>query len=189
MVYDDVLDLCWLQDVSTSGERTWDDAVAWAEGLEFGDYDDWRLARMSDQQSIAPQEVVDCAGVTRQDCIDSGNELGYMFYYNLTPPGDTPPTDFGTDLSGDQGPFTGISAGIWSGTENSANSQSAWWFVFVNGDNSPGGKAGGFNAWAVRDGQCRAMPGAPAAPIPAVSAWGLGVLGLLLMLLARARLR
>ena len=106
MVYDDVLDLCWRQDASASDQLTWSNADAWAEALDFGGHTDWRLAQIS---NTSPTDTpFDCIGGNEQACIDSGNELGYMFYYNL--PGDFPKT-------GDQGPFTNIQAVYWSGTE------------------------------------------------------------------------
>ena len=175
MVYDDVLDLCWLQDVGTSGPRNWGDAVAWAEDLVFGGHTDWRLARMS---STSPtQSITFCTSTNEEACRTSGNELGYMFFHNLT--GDFPKT-------GNQGPFTDIPEFIWSGTEFSA--VFAWFFVANGGGQLFVDKDLQLFGWAVRPGQCRAAPGRPE-PIPAVGAWGLGVLGLLLMLLARARLR
>lgn len=53
-----------------------------------------------------------CNNTNEEACRTSGNELGYMFFHNLT--GSFPKT-------GDQGPFTNIPEGLWSGTEYSAN--------------------------------------------------------------------
>lgn len=176
MVYDDVLDLCWLQDVSTSGPLTWDGAVVWAEALEHGGHSDWRLARMSTSSSAA--SVFDCSSGTEQDCIDSGNELGYMFYHNL--PGGFPKT-------GNQVPFTNIPNGIWSGAEYAPYTGSAWNFNAYYGVQYFGWKGYELYGWAVRSGQCQVVP--EPEPIPAISAWGLGLLSLLLLALGRARLR
>jgi len=103
MVYDDTLDLCWLQDAGASGPLTWDAAVAWADSLVFGGWDDWRLPQVSNTSPI--DTLVTCRVSGEAACISSGNELGYMYYHNLTPNGDTPPTDENTPLSGNQGPF------------------------------------------------------------------------------------
>jgi hypothetical protein len=55
--------------------------VDWAEDLVDAGYDDWRLASMS---STSPTDTVfNCSGGTEQDCIDSGNELGYVFHDNI----------------------------------------------------------------------------------------------------------
>ncbi len=68
-----------------------------------------------------------------------------MYYHNL---GGT----FGSDLTGNQGPFTNIQAFNWSGTE--INTFSAWIFNFFVGDQGGQSKnvINGVAAWAVRPG-------------------------------------
>jgi hypothetical protein len=176
MVYDDVLDLCWLQDAGASGPGTWDAAVDWAESLDFGGHTGWRLARMSNTSPTA--SITFCDGTNEAACRTTGNELGYMFFHNLG--GSFP-------LLGNQGPFLNIPLYIWSGTEYSADD--AWAFIAGSGNqDNRGTKGDQAYGWAVRPGQCRAAP-AGAQPIPAVGVWGLGVLGLLLAGVVRARLR
>ena len=64
LIYDDVLDITWLQDAGFGGNRNWDDAVVWADTLSFGGFDDWRLPSISVAgglpigSSLAP---VDCS--------------------------------------------------------------------------------------------------------------------------------
>ena len=44
LIYDTAQDLTWTQDAGMSGSRSsWDDAMAWAENLEYRGFDDWRL--------------------------------------------------------------------------------------------------------------------------------------------------
>jgi hypothetical protein len=51
MIYDDVLNITWLQDANyaktsghdADGRMTWNESMAWASSLIFGGYDDWRL--------------------------------------------------------------------------------------------------------------------------------------------------
>ena len=44
LIYDDVQDLTWTQNAGLSGYRTSvSDAIAWAENLVYGGFDDWRL--------------------------------------------------------------------------------------------------------------------------------------------------
>ena len=43
LIYDSTQDLTWTQDAGMSGALNWDEAMAWAENLEFGGADDWRL--------------------------------------------------------------------------------------------------------------------------------------------------
>lgn len=66
LIYDDVLDITWLQDMlyarssgslvnpDSAGRMTWADSVTWADNLSYYDsvrgvtYDDWRLPKMID---------------------------------------------------------------------------------------------------------------------------------------------
>lgn len=51
LIYDDVLDITWLADANyaqtsgydSDGRMDWNTATAWAAGLSYGGYDDWRL--------------------------------------------------------------------------------------------------------------------------------------------------
>lgn len=73
LIYDDVLDITWTQIADLVTELTWDDAVAFADALEFGGFDDWRLPSMDVNGDTT---VVECNIVSEADCRD--NELGYM---------------------------------------------------------------------------------------------------------------
>ena len=56
MIYDDVLKITWLQDANyamtsnydTDGKMTWAQATAWADQLEYGGFDNWRLPSSQD---------------------------------------------------------------------------------------------------------------------------------------------
>lgn len=161
MIYDDVLDITWLQDANMAGSMSWGDSVAWADGLSFGGYDNWRLASMDVNQDGA---VVDCNGASEVACRD--NEFGYMFYQNLM-------GGFTDNLTGTQGLFTNIQNVQWSGTEFAPNPDSAWFFSFAAGFQFEFIKNNDRGAWAVRDGDVTAVP------LPA-AAWLLasGLLGL-----------
>ena len=159
LIYDDVLDITWLQDASFGGDLTWDDAVAWADTLMFGGFDDWRLPSISVSGGL-PTGVnftpVNCAPPTTEpDCRD--NELGYMYYYNLG-------GISGDDLTGDHGLIMNIQPRHWSGTDPFPppilHGLSAWAFDFDVGDqiiDINGFDRLGFGpflnaAWAVRPG-------------------------------------
>jgi len=43
LIYDSDQDLTWMQDAGAFSGGSWDAAMAWAENLEFGGFDDWRL--------------------------------------------------------------------------------------------------------------------------------------------------
>ncbi len=151
LIYDNVLDITWLQNANLAGTTfTWPNAVNWADTLVFGGFEDWRLPYISKLAGAGPftGSPVDCSLATELACRD--NELGYMYYYNLTPALDPggPPTQSGTNLIGNQGPFTNIQPIYWSGTEFVFGQ--AWGFAFVNGNQGVG--TGDRSAWAVRPG-------------------------------------
>lgn len=89
MLYDDVLNITWLQDAyylknggyDANGRVTWAQADAWAANLVFGGFDDWRLptTRQPDPScSWRKDTPVQYYGF---GCV--GSELGYMFHVNL----------------------------------------------------------------------------------------------------------
>ncbi len=177
--YDDVLDITWVTDASLSGSGTWEEQLAWADGFSLGGAKDWRLASMSVSAGVptgTTTSVVGCSSSTELACRD--NELGYMYYYNLTPSGDTPPTDLNTYLTGDQTvgdvTLTGIQARYWSGTE--FDSERAWVFDF--GFGIPGSviasyKYDNYYGWAVRSGDIALVPVPPAVWLFATGLMGL----------------
>ena len=84
LIYDDELDITWLQDANyaatqyaatgglegdADGRMTWTDANEWADNLSYGGYDDWRLPTAGN----APVKLYN---------VTTG-ELGHMFYNNL----------------------------------------------------------------------------------------------------------
>ena len=81
LIYDTVLDITWAQPDTF---RTWDGANTWASGLTLGGVSGWRLPYISVAAGAGPLTVlpVDCSTATEVACRD--NELGYMFYQNLS---------------------------------------------------------------------------------------------------------
>ena len=103
LIYDDVLDITWLQDanyaytsgyaatnangeyytstnIQADGRMGWDAAKTWADQLSYGGYDDWRLPSANLMNPTSP-----CWG---DGSCDGGynnttGELGHMFYNNL----------------------------------------------------------------------------------------------------------
>jgi hypothetical protein len=136
LIYDDALDITWLQNANYFGNTmTWDNAVNWADNLVFQNYSDWRL----------PSTGASCTG---SDCMDS--EMGHLFYNEGV-----------TSLN--PGLFTDVKPSMyWSSTEDPVDALNAWRFSFKYGTQDVSLKTATRYAWAVRDGD--AVP--PVAPEP-----------------------
>lgn len=170
LIYDDVLDITWAQPDTT---RNWDDAKTWAAGLTLGGVSSWRLPYISVAAEDGPYtgSPVFCSIATELACRD--NEMGYMFYQNLSGTDGQPILDSGDpDLT----LFPSLQSLLyWTGTEY-LDPISAWIFDFSLGG---GGGSEGINTerytWAVHDGNISPS----AIPVPA-AAWlfGSGLLGL-----------
>ena len=79
LIYDDVLDITWLQDANYAGTTmNWADAVAWADQLVFGGFDDWRLPATIDGPLVLGHDGTTTGGY---NIITS--EMGFMYYNNL----------------------------------------------------------------------------------------------------------
>jgi hypothetical protein len=94
LLYDDVLDVTWLQDAnyaktsgaSVSGLMDWNTATTWAADLVYGGYSDWRLASNTPVSGDSGFNY----GYSVTGSTDSGynitsphSELAYMYYVNL----------------------------------------------------------------------------------------------------------
>lgn len=172
LIYDDVLDITWLQDANyaqtsgydSDGRMDWDAAMAWADGLVYGGYDDWRLPDAHNQDGSGPIAEYQ----------QSGSEMGHMFYNNLG--GDDasfPGSDF-VDGNGINTSFLNLqSSWYWYRTEYEPNVVGAWDYFFHDGYQSIDLKEIYNFAWAVRPGDISSVP------IPsAVWLLGSGLVGL-----------
>ena len=126
LIYDDVLDITWLDNANYSGgTMTWDTAMNWTDNLVFQGYSDWRL----------PSSDTSCTG---KNC--TGSEMGQLYYnYNVT--SDSP------DLFTDVRPYM-----YWSITGYGPDVSKAWRFHFGTGYQGNSSKSYARYAWAVRDG-------------------------------------
>ncbi|MCB1749314.1 MAG: DUF1566 domain-containing protein [Gammaproteobacteria bacterium] len=171
MVYDSDRDITWLADANyamtsghdADGRMTWSAASAWAEGLVFGGYDDWRLP------NALPEPAFPAYGET-------ASEMGHLFYEEL---GGVAQQSLALTHNANYDLFTNISDWIyWSATTYSPEVAQAWNFRFDYSTPSFNGLQSfnykeffEMNAWAVRDGDVAVVP------LP-------GALGLCLPLLA-----
>ncbi len=81
LIYDDVLDITWLQDANyahtsgydSDGAMNWYDAQDFVDELAYGAYNNWRLPSAGNAQSVSYNQTT--------------SELGHMFYINLNNPG------------------------------------------------------------------------------------------------------
>ncbi len=103
LIYDDVLNLTWLQDANyaktsgydADGRMTWSQATTWAANLSYGGYDDWRLPTMIDTDGPDPDALGNDGCNNSNSGTDCGynvqtvsggtvfSEMAYMYYVNL----------------------------------------------------------------------------------------------------------
>ncbi len=187
LIYDDVLDITWLQDANYAqtsdydpdGKMTWGNSVAWADGLDYGGYEDWRLpmVRPVNGSSLDPL-TLSTDGTTDRGTAqtttggpdggwrDASNspvsEMGHMYYVNLANLGFCDPgLPWCTEQPGwglnNTSPFSNVqSDSSWSDTES--DSTKAWLFFFSDGEQGVGDKGIDHHAWAVRDGDSTFVP-------------------------------
>jgi hypothetical protein len=163
---------------TANGLMTWYGAMAWAEWLgitNYGGASDWRLWSALNSDGTGP-----CGGI---NCTES--ELGHLFYVE----GELSIGHAINDSTALTSVFSNMENSVyWSDTESSRVG-SAWVLDGSTGFQTTSNKDNDeYYGWAVRPGQCPAAP-ASAQSVPAAGALGLGLLGLLLAGVARARLR
>lgn len=196
MLYDDVLNITWLQDANyaktsgydADGKMDWASAKTWAANLVYGGFDDWRLARNS-PVGANWNYLFSYNGTTDvgYNITSPNSELSYMYYVNLGLKGLFSASfayqpDFGVFGDGAQGGQNDVglvknlqSDVYWSGTAHASFLDSgAWYFRTNTGDQLNGGQANEHYGWAVRDGDVAAIPEPEAY---AMLLAGLGLLG------------
>lgn len=182
LIYDDVLNITWLQDANyaktsgydADGKMNWADANAWAAGLSYGGYNDWRLPTMLDTGTAdcnLSNSGTDCGYNVQTYDAGTGtvySELAYMYHVNLglkaaLNPDSTPRNDWGifgdgtTNGQNDIGLIHNLqSAEYWFGLEAPLND--AWFFGMGGGLQYNVPKNNNLYAWAVRSGDVAAVP-------------------------------
>lgn len=166
LIYDDVLDITWLQDANYAatsgydldGRMNWYEAMSWVGQLDYAGFTDWRLPATVDGLW---EEGYD--GTTTGGYNITTSEMGYMYYVNLgnigytSIDGITNQTNYGLR---NRGLFINLQSYMyWSSTEYGLNEYGTWDFNYFFGlqDVGPKSSIPGY-AWAVRDGDVAPVP-------------------------------
>ena len=195
MVYDDVLNVTWLKDANYAktsgyeyegqpswlkgtGEMNWGRATEWAENLNYGGYNDWRLPTVNPVNGIKMQHSSSNDGSTDIgiNISSTQSEMGYMFYQNLGNTGCN-----GSDLClTNTGLFDNLELGsYWSSRKFSPSPRHRLAYIFnmETGKQNPTILANPGYAWAVRSGDVAFVPVPATAWLLATSLLGLVGLG------------
>lgn len=187
LIYDNVLNVTWLQDANyaktsgydTDGRMDWNSATTWTANLVVHDsvrnvdYSDWRLAANTPVASDWTYLFVN-RGYTDvgYNITSPHSELSYMYYVNLglkgfySVDGRFQPNFgiFGNGTTGGQndvGLVKNLQSGYyWSGTSYRPAARAyAWEFTYSTGSQDQLGTKSVPNfAWAVRDGDVATVP-------------------------------
>jgi hypothetical protein len=196
MIYDTTRNITWLADMNyamtsgydSDGRMTWDAANAWANSLNYGGFDDWRLPTLNPADTTCAAAFNPGGGFPQQyygyNC--TGGELSGLFVTDLgnkagqsvlNTTGDT------SEQMANLALFSNVQSGVyWSGTEYAPDLNGAWYFFSNAGYQSLGGsgKSTAMYAVAVRDGDV-------AASVPEPQTLALALLALGATVVARRR--
>jgi len=196
LLYDNVLNVTWLQDANyaktsgydADGKMGWNSATAWAANLVFGGFSDWRLATNTPVSGgVNYNYSYSVNGTTDYgyNITSPKSELAYMYHVNLglkdylNTSGVYQPTFgvFGNGTTGGQanvGLVNNLQSYAYWSAEYSPGSGFAWSFDASNGYQVGTFTSNQLYAWAVRPGDVAPVP------VPG-AAWlfGSALLGLL----------
>lgn len=212
-IYDDVLDITWLQNahlaasntfgvsgIEADGQMVWDTANLWISAMNVAGYKgfhNWRMPTVRPLNGESWNLTVSYDGSTDKgyNNYSTSMELSNLFYSTLgnlgvcntsggCGGGANGYAEWGLINTGPFLNFTNVDR-YWTKIENPANSARAFDFDFERGQTGTGNKDGTFFVWAVLDGDVAKLT---AVPVPA-AAWlfGSGLLGLVGVAQRKAR--
>lgn len=179
LIYDDVLDITWLQDANyavtmgahPNGRMSYALATRWVQNLAYYDpvrdvtWGNWRLPRTMPVDGVAfnHEHEIDGSSDNGFNISSPMSELGYHFFVNLNGIaytdifGNYPQPNYGLN---ETGPFLNLGpVGFWSETEFEEFDGHAWGFIFLSGSQHHGAKAvDQFFPWPVMDGDVASGP-------------------------------
>ena len=185
--YDTILDITWLADANYAqtsgfdddGFMNWEEANAWAAGLNISGVTGWRLPTLSPINGVSFNTNFSNNATTDGNYADTEgwvgpagdpvSELGHLFYVTLGNIGWCTPNDADPSSCVEQtgwdiiniGPFSNLNTfeanGLyWTDTEQDAFA--AWVFGFYGGSQIGYSSTETAKAWAVYDGDVSAVP-------------------------------
>lgn len=195
LLYDNVLDVTWLQDANyaktsgydADGMMTWTAAKTWAADLVYGGYSDWRLASNSPINGSSFNDSYAINGSTdfSYNITSPLSELAYMYSVNLNLKSFYDTTGYirndfgvfgnGTNNGVDSSSFGQKNVGLvsnlqneeyWSDSETTPGSDNAWYFGTYAGYQHYNAKYLQFYAWAVSPGDVASASASAAVPVP-----------------------
>ncbi|GBL05455.1 DUF1566 domain-containing protein [Glaciecola sp. KUL10] len=181
MIYDDVLDVTWLQDANyartsgfdSDGLVSWTSANTWVQNLNFGGYSDWRLPAITPINGSSFNTGFSFNGTTDRgyNISPNTNELLYMFEINLGNAsvfnpngifaGNINPAFNASFIDGESGltySFENIAASYWNDVIDTPFVNAAWGVNFKTSSDVSIGEtalfvsASNLGIWALRDG-------------------------------------
>lgn len=199
--FDRVLNITWLADTMAAGTTmNFDDANAWAAGLDIYGITGWRLpfvvpttgGTVYSGGSIG-YNVLTTSGSPPYPAVTVYSEMATMFYDTLANIGqfDSLESDLAGGVLGyglsNTGPFDNLQStistgGYWSGTAFSDVLGRE--FYFGNGNQGVTGRGSRLNAWAVHDGDVVAVP-----EPNSIALWSIGAVGIGLIAVRRRRVK
>lgn len=173
LIYDDVLDITWLQDanlaasntfgvsgIGSTGNMDWYTADAWINAMNTASYlgySDWRLPTTVDGPYTYGYDGTTTAGYNI-----TYSEMGYMYYVNLgnlgewATDGTHPQPGYGLNNTS---PFSNVQPlQTWTDTEYATEPVNAWYFNFGQGYQGYDDKGHAKYTWAVRPGDSAPIP-------------------------------